>query len=51
MGLIDRGDGSNFDLYAYEDEIIVIPFNSVSPESLTRLYSLVQARFPSATHK
>lgn len=48
MNIIDRGDGSSFDLYGYSSEIQVIPFNKASPESLMRLIYNISEIFPLA---
>jgi len=46
MNIIDRGDGSSFDLHGYPSEIQVIPFNRGSPESLMRLIHGIYELFP-----
>ena len=46
MNVIDRGDGSSFDLYGYSNEIQVVPFNKASPESLMRLVYNISEIFP-----
>jgi len=51
ISLIDRGDGSSFDVNVFENEIRVIPFNKATPESFTRLYKLISNLFPSAVAK
>jgi len=48
VSVIDRGDGSYFDIYGYEDEVVIVPFNRASPESLTKLYGLIRELVPSA---
>ena len=46
MNVIDRGDGSSFDIYGYSSEIQVVPFNKASPESLMRLVYNISEIFP-----
>ena len=46
--IIDRGDGSYYDVYGYEDEISIVPFSKSSPESLTRLYGKILELFPTS---
>lgn len=46
MNIIDRGDGSSFDIYGYPSEIQVVPFNKASPESLMRLVYNISEIFP-----
>lgn len=46
LNIIDRGDGSSFDLHGYPSEIQVIPFNRGSPESLMRLIYAIYELFP-----
>src|SRR3990170_2492066 len=41
VNAIDRLDGSVFDVCAYPDEIVVMPFSKASPSSLIRLYMLI----------
>ncbi len=48
MNIIDRKDGSYYDFYGYHDEILVVPFERASAESLMKLYSLVRELLPSA---
>lgn len=46
LNIIDRGDGSSFDLHGYPSEIQVVPFNKASPESLMRLIYAIYELFP-----
>lgn len=46
MNILDRGDGSSFDLYGYPSNIQVVPFNRASPESLMRLIYAIYELFP-----
>ena len=46
LNIIDRGDGSSFDLHGYPSEIQVVPFNRASPESLMRLVYAIYELFP-----
>jgi len=46
--VIDRADGSYYDIYGYESEISIVPFSRSSPESLTRLYGTIRELFPSS---
>jgi len=46
LNVLDRGDGSSFDIYGYSSEIQVIPFNKASPESLMRLIYNIYELFP-----
>jgi hypothetical protein len=46
MNILDRGDGSSFDVYGYPSEIKIVPFNKASPESLIRLFYTVRELFP-----
>jgi len=46
LNLMDRGDGSSYDLHGYPSEIQVIPFNRGSPESLMRLIYAIYELFP-----
>ena len=48
MNVIDRGDGSSFDIYGYSSELQVVPFNKASPESLMRLIYNISEIFPLA---
>ena len=41
VNAIDRLDGSVFDVCAYPDEIVVMPFSKATPSSLIRLYMLI----------
>jgi len=41
VNAIDRLDGSVFDVCAYPDEIVVLPFSKATPSSLIRLYMLI----------
>jgi hypothetical protein len=41
VNAIDKLDGSVFDVCAYPDEIVVIPYSKASPSSLIRLYMLI----------
>lgn len=45
---IDQNDGSSFDIYGYEDEIVVVPFAKASSASFLNLYSLIIEAFPTA---
>lgn len=47
LNMIDRGDGSVFDIYGYHSKIEVVPFNRASPESLMRLFHTINELFPS----
>jgi len=51
LNIIDRGDGSSFDLHGYPSEIQIIPFNRGSPESLMRLIHGIYELFPLAEIK
>ena len=46
LSLIDKSDGSTFNLQAYHDEIIVTPVIRISSASLTRLYSALEEVLP-----
>lgn len=46
LNIIDRGDGSSFDVYGYPSEIQIVPFNKASPESLMRLIYIIGKIFP-----
>lgn len=46
LNIIDRGDGSSFDLHGYPSGIKVVPFNRASPESLMRLIYAIYELFP-----
>jgi len=46
LNILDRGDGSSFDLHGYPSEIQVVPFNRASPESLMRLIYAIYELFP-----
>jgi len=46
LSLIDKSDGSTFDLQAYHDEIIITPVIRVSAASLARLYSTLEEVLP-----
>jgi len=46
LNIIDRGDGSSFDLHGYPSKIQVVPFNRASPESLMRLIYAIYELFP-----
>jgi hypothetical protein len=48
VNTIDRRDGSYYDVYGYRDQIVVVPFERASADSLTRLYTLIRDLFPSA---
>jgi len=48
MNAIDRKDSSYYDIYGYHDQIVVVPFERASAESLSRLYSVIREMFPSA---
>ena len=48
MSAIDRKDSSYYDIYGYHDQIVVVPFERASAESISRLYSLIREMFPSA---
>jgi len=51
LNILDRGDGSSFDICGYSSEIQVIPFNKASPESLMRLIYNICEVFPLAKIK
>ncbi len=46
LNIIDRGDGSSFDIHGYSSEIQIVPFNRASPESLMRLIYALYELFP-----
>lgn len=46
LHIIDRGDGSTYDLYGFEHKIEVIPLDKASPESLAKLGSLIEEVVP-----
>jgi hypothetical protein len=46
LSLVDKSDGSTFDLQAYHDEIIIAPVLRVSAESLALLYSILEEALP-----
>ena len=46
LNIIDRGDGSSFDIHGYPSEIQIVPFNRASPESLMRLIYTIYELFP-----
>jgi len=46
VNLIDRGDGSSFDIHGYQDEIQIVPFNRASPGSLMKLFNKICELFP-----
>lgn len=51
VNAIDKLDGSVFDVCAYPDEIIVMPYSKASPSSLIRLYMLITEVVPSAQRR
>jgi hypothetical protein len=46
LNVIDRNDGSSFDIFGYSPEIQIIPSNKASPESLMRLIFTIYQIFP-----
>lgn len=46
LSILDRDDGSSFDLHGYPSKIQVVPFNRASPESLMRLVYAIYELFP-----
>lgn len=51
VNAIDKLDGSVFDVCAYPDEIVVMPYSKASPSSLIRLYMLITEVVPSARRR
>jgi hypothetical protein len=51
LDVIDREDGSVFDIYGHSSEIQIIPFNRASPESLMKLVHNIYELFPLAEIK
>ena len=49
LNLIDRGDGSSFDIHGYPSKVQIIPFNRASSESLMRLIHSMYELFPLMT--
>jgi len=46
LNVLDRGDGSSFDVYGYPSEIQIVPFNKASPESLMKLFYTISEFLP-----
>lgn len=46
VNILDREDGSSFDIHGYPSKIQVVPFNKSSPESLMRLIYSIYELFP-----
>jgi hypothetical protein len=51
LDVIDRGDGSVFDIHGHSSGIQIIPFNRASPESLMKLVHNIYELFPLAEIK
>jgi hypothetical protein len=51
LDVIDREDGSVFDIHGHSSEIQIIPFNRASPESLMKLVHNIYELFPLAEIK
>jgi hypothetical protein len=51
LDVIDRDDGSVFDIHGHSSEIQIIPFNRASPESLMKLVHSIYELFPLAEIK
>ncbi|MGD6807346.1 MAG: hypothetical protein ACQCN4_10365 [Candidatus Bathyarchaeia archaeon] len=46
MSVVDVSDGSSFDIHGHSDELLVVPFNKASPESLMKLIFEFYELFP-----
>jgi len=46
LTVIDRGDGSSFDIYGYPNELQIVPFNKASAESYVKLFHSIGELFP-----
>lgn len=46
LTLLDREDGSNFEIYGFDDKIEIVPMLRATPESLARIEDLVYEVFP-----
>lgn len=51
LHLIDRGDGSIYDLYAFEKRLELVPLDKATPESLSKLNALIEETVPEAKAK
>jgi hypothetical protein len=48
LHVIDRGDGSVYDLYAFEHRLELVPLEKATPESLAKINALIEEVIPEA---